>query len=543
MLQPAEIFLDRSGEEIRRRTFTLTDPSGRELCLRPDLTIPICQHAVDSGPNISRAAFATMAWRSAISPGEPHRPTQFFQAGAELLGLDDRAAGETEILTLAVEALRAAGLKDFEMRIGDLALFGALVDALDASRAMARTPEAAFLARGLCRDALLASAGRWRRRAEPAGTRAEIEGAAGCKQVTRRRPGARARRSSTACAGPRRGSRRLAARSRHCRRHRQAARHFRPGARTRWREIRALAENRRHHARRAAGRDGSAAGDDLQVAGRRSGAGAASPPISAATWNITPASSSSCGRATREGPVQVAGGGRYDTLLESWARSSRSAPSAAPSAPNALLAARNCTGAAMADADPRHSLQGPPERELAMPGSPSAALALEQTAGARGYRASFAGLPDIEVMLLSASRDRLLAAGGRRASGHHRRRSAARGSAGAGRPHAAGQAAGLRLCRCGGGGVAILDRRFDHGRSGRCLRRLRRTRHRRRLRVATKYAQLTRSFFAHAGISDYRIVPSAGATEGAPAAGTAEVIVDITTTGATLGRERPEGAG
>jgi ATP phosphoribosyltransferase len=58
--------------------------------------------------------------------------------------------------------------------------------------------------------------------------------------------------------------------------------------------------------------------------------------------------------------------------------------------------------------------------------------------------------------------------------------------------------------------------------------------HKRRLRVATKYAQLTRSFFAQARISDYRIVPSAGATEGAPAAGTAEVIVDITTTGATL---------
>jgi hypothetical protein len=40
VLQPADIFLDRSGEEIRRRTFTLTDPSGRDLCLRPELTIP-----------------------------------------------------------------------------------------------------------------------------------------------------------------------------------------------------------------------------------------------------------------------------------------------------------------------------------------------------------------------------------------------------------------------------------------------------------------------------------------------------------------------
>ncbi len=61
-----------------------------------------------------------------------------------------------------------------------------------------------------------------------------------------------------------------------------------------------------------------------------------------------------------------------------------------------------------------------------------------------------------------------------------------------------------------------------------------RNRHGRRLRVATKYVNLTRSWFARHGIADYRIVESAGATEGAPAAGTAELIVDITTTGSTL---------
>ncbi len=59
-------------------------------------------------------------------------------------------------------------------------------------------------------------------------------------------------------------------------------------------------------------------------------------------------------------------------------------------------------------------------------------------------------------------------------------------------------------------------------------------RHHRRLRVATKYTALTRSFFAAHGIADYRTVESLGATEGAPAAGVAEAIVDITTTGATL---------
>jgi ATP phosphoribosyltransferase len=58
--------------------------------------------------------------------------------------------------------------------------------------------------------------------------------------------------------------------------------------------------------------------------------------------------------------------------------------------------------------------------------------------------------------------------------------------------------------------------------------------HDRKMRVATKYINLTRDFFSSHGVIDYRIVESSGATEGAPAAGTAEMIVDITTSGATL---------
>ena len=58
--------------------------------------------------------------------------------------------------------------------------------------------------------------------------------------------------------------------------------------------------------------------------------------------------------------------------------------------------------------------------------------------------------------------------------------------------------------------------------------------HGRKMRVATKYINLTRDFFSSHGIIDYRIVESSGATEGAPAAGSAELIVDITTTGGTL---------
>jgi ATP phosphoribosyltransferase len=56
----------------------------------------------------------------------------------------------------------------------------------------------------------------------------------------------------------------------------------------------------------------------------------------------------------------------------------------------------------------------------------------------------------------------------------------------------------------------------------------------RKVRVATKYVRSTRRFFTEEGVGHYRIVESAGATEGAPVAGVAELVVDITTTGATL---------
>jgi ATP phosphoribosyltransferase regulatory subunit len=130
VLQPAEIFLDRSGEEIRRRTFTLTDPAGNELCLRPDLTIPICKNFLDSKAKLpARLSYHGLAFR--FQPAEPDRPTQFYQAGAELLGVADRAKAETEILSLTVEAVRATGLRDFTVKLGDLSLFSTFVDALD----------------------------------------------------------------------------------------------------------------------------------------------------------------------------------------------------------------------------------------------------------------------------------------------------------------------------------------------------------------------------------------------------------------------------
>jgi ATP phosphoribosyltransferase regulatory subunit len=126
ILQPAHLFVDRSGEDIRRRTFELTDPSGAELCLRPDLTIPTCKYQVESGaPYPARLCYHGLAFRHQPGAG------QFWQAGAELLGLADRGQGDAEMMALTAEAVRAGGVKDFSMIVGDLGLFATLIDALD----------------------------------------------------------------------------------------------------------------------------------------------------------------------------------------------------------------------------------------------------------------------------------------------------------------------------------------------------------------------------------------------------------------------------
>jgi ATP phosphoribosyltransferase len=162
-----------------------------------------------------------------------------------------------------------------------------------------------------------------------------------------------------------------------------------------------------------------------------------------------------------------------------------------------------------------------------------AGATLKQTAGARGYRATLSGFPDIEVMLLSASEIASSLISGDLhlgVTGEDLLREQA--------PELAGRIHLIKPLGFGFANVVVavpqywIDVSTMVDLDDACAAFAHK--HRRRLRIATKYVQLTRAFFAHMGISDYRIVESAGATEGAPAAGTAEAIVDITTTGATL---------
>lgn len=127
IIQPADIFLERSGEDIRARTFVFTDPSGAEICLRPDLTVPACRYHLShaEGPAVeARYCYLGPAFRF---PDEHLSPQEFTQAGLEWFGGDDPVAAEARVLKLTIAALEAAGLARHRVTFGDLGLFTALL--------------------------------------------------------------------------------------------------------------------------------------------------------------------------------------------------------------------------------------------------------------------------------------------------------------------------------------------------------------------------------------------------------------------------------
>ena len=162
-----------------------------------------------------------------------------------------------------------------------------------------------------------------------------------------------------------------------------------------------------------------------------------------------------------------------------------------------------------------------------------AGLELRKVGSERGYRGEIAGLDEVEVVFVSASEITALLKAGRAHLGvtgedlvretiiDADKRVSLLAPLGFGRADVvvAVPAAWIDVRRMADLEAAAMLFQRRHGR---------------RLRVATKYMNLTRRFFAAKGVTGYRIVESLGATEGTPAAGAAELVVDITTTGSTL---------
>jgi ATP phosphoribosyltransferase regulatory subunit len=135
ILQPAEPFLDLSGEDIRRRMYLTTDTTGRELCLRPDFTIAVSRDYLASTTAGLPAGFCYLG---PIFRQQENGVGELIQAGIESFGRRDTAAADAEIFALGLEAASHYGVTAPDIRMGDVGLFIALIDALKITPAWKR---------------------------------------------------------------------------------------------------------------------------------------------------------------------------------------------------------------------------------------------------------------------------------------------------------------------------------------------------------------------------------------------------------------------
>ena len=547
ILHPASIFLDMSGEEIRGRLFLTSDASGRSFASGRSIRSP---SAVTISPPTKPGGVVEYSYLGPVFRAQSDGGGERAQTGLESFGRSDAEAADAEIFALAMEAAVAAG-GPLAARLGDACLFDSLLEALASARGLARgvcaaasrTERAspAILDRGgpsaIAQPGVLAALESADQHGRPGAGR----GSALDRRHRRRSAGARQARSPTGSSNRPRSVRASRWRPKSGRSSKPISRS--PAIRTRRRRKSVGSPTRRSSTSEPRSTPSNAGTASSRRAGstwRRRG----SAPPSCGTSIITPASSSR--RATRRGrrPDPALGGGRYDSLARRLG-----AASDIP-AVGAAICARSAAGSALMGFD-----AAPPVEPPFVLAVPSKGRLQEQRGGIFRPRRARMGAGTRRARLSRRARG-LHECRGRLRFGLGDRRPARR-RRGAFRRHRRGPGAreGRPTRRCellaplGFGRANVVVAAPQAWIDVRSMADLEdvasayRAKRGERMRVATKYVNLTRRFFAEHGVADYRIVESLGATEGAPAAGSAEVIVDIATTGATLAANALEDAG
>lgn len=133
ILQPANLFLDLSGEDLRRRLFLTQDVEGGELCLRPEYTIPVCLAHIERGGTPADYCYFGPVFRQRV--GETG---EFLQAGIESLGRTDLDKADADTLAMTLDGIALYPPRPLDLRIGDLGLLEAMFAGLDVPAAAQR---------------------------------------------------------------------------------------------------------------------------------------------------------------------------------------------------------------------------------------------------------------------------------------------------------------------------------------------------------------------------------------------------------------------
>ncbi len=136
VLADAAIFLNRSGEDIRRRTYIFNGPDGAELALRPDLTVPTALTYIDGiAPAAAKLTYAGPAFR-VPRPGEPAAAREAAHVGFEWFGGAGDVAEDVAVSRETFATCEAMGLTDYSVKIGHVGLGRAVIDALPLTDAL-----------------------------------------------------------------------------------------------------------------------------------------------------------------------------------------------------------------------------------------------------------------------------------------------------------------------------------------------------------------------------------------------------------------------
>ena len=128
ILYPSALFLDLAGQDIGRRLFRTTDEDGNDKCLRPDFTIPIANYYMENDLIGQSASFY---YSGIIFRKRTQQIGEIHQVGVELIGSNEAISADVNTLNLANQSIVIAGIENPRVKIGDEAIFSAIVNALD----------------------------------------------------------------------------------------------------------------------------------------------------------------------------------------------------------------------------------------------------------------------------------------------------------------------------------------------------------------------------------------------------------------------------
>ena len=138
ILQQAQVFLEVSGEDMRRHLLLVSNPALQDVCLRPDYTIPACLDYVAAYENVSTAAPELICYlgpvfqmRESGAQTDALQSHAFYECGLENFGRIDLAKADADIVHLAVSSMTQLMAMPLLVRMGDAGLLTAFLEALE----------------------------------------------------------------------------------------------------------------------------------------------------------------------------------------------------------------------------------------------------------------------------------------------------------------------------------------------------------------------------------------------------------------------------